>query len=652
MCHKNKVLIKNKVKYLKSNIFKYHRAYAFMLTVLCCAAAYLGAFLLRFDLFSIPKVHQPCLWIGFPVMLAVRLVTLHIFKVDRGLYRYVSLHDFVNLLKAVFTGSLVFLILWLTLLNDHFFMPRSIFVVEAILCMALLSGLRVCVRLWRSNRRRRERGPGGGGVDQALIIGAGNMGESIFRMVDRRFLGRDYDVVGFVDDDGRKQKSSIHGVHVLGGLEAVPSLVRELNVGVIIFAISEPPEGLYARVLDSCDGLEVRFNTISVLRDMSSGEVSYDKVRSLRVEDLLGRKPVEVDQTRVSNSIQDCIVLVTGAGGSIGSELCKQLAMYKPSKLILLDSAESPLFEIDRSLRHQYPDLVIEPVVADVKQQEVIERVFRERRPEHVYHAAAYKHVPLMEAHPDEAILNNVRGTRIVAEAARKFQCRRFVMISTDKAVRPTNVMGATKRMCELLIQSMNGGETIFAAVRFGNVLGSNGSVIPIFKNQLEAGGPLTVTHQEMTRYFMTIPEAVSLVLQCGSIASAGDIFVLDMGTPVRILDLAKNMIRLSGLRENIDIAIKVSGLRPGEKMYEELVAYDEELQPTAVPKVNVLKGRARLSSNEEARVMITRLETLASERRVEESRNYLWRIIKLDIEHSRQGDQVKAKVGKEMLGE
>jgi FlaA1/EpsC-like NDP-sugar epimerase len=278
-----------------------------------------------------------------------------------------------------------------------------------------------------------------------------------------------------------------------------------------------------------------------------------------------------------------------------------------------------------------------------VKQQDVIERLFREKRPQYVYHAAAYKHVPLMEAHPDEAILNNVRGTRILAEAARKYQCRRFVMISSDKAVRPTNVMGATKRMCELVIQSMNGSETIFTAVRFGNVLGSNGSVIPIFKKQLEEGGPLTVTHPEMTRYFMTIPEAVTLVLQCGSIATAGDIFVLDMGTPVRIIDLAKNMIRLSGLQENIDIAIETTGLRPGEKMYEELVAYGEELQSTDVPKVNVLKRTDNLLAYDELQGMISRLEKFAEDRMIGESRNYLWKLIKLDIDRSRSQGQEEA---------
>jgi FlaA1/EpsC-like NDP-sugar epimerase len=327
---------------------------------------------------------------------------------------------------------------------------------------------------------------------------------------------------------------------------------------------------------------------------------------------------------------------VTGAGGSIGSELSLQLAGFGPSKLILLDSAESPLFEIDRSLRHQFPDLEIEPVIADIKHREVIERVFREKNPEFVYHAAAYKHVPLMEAHPDEAVLNNVRGTRILAESAKKYHCRRFVMISSDKAVRPTNVMGATKRMCELVIQSMNGSDTIFTAVRFGNVLGSNGSVIPIFQKQLEAGGPLTVTDREMTRYFMTIPEAVTLVLQCGSIATAGDIFVLDMGTPVRIIDLAKNMIRLSGLQENVDISIVVTGLRPGEKMFEELVAYGEELQATEVPKVNVLKRKDNFLKYDELQEMIHELEKISSDRMIEESRDFLWKLINLDIARSR----------------
>jgi len=557
------------IKWFKKIALENHLVLSFFMTTLLCVVAFCGAFLLRFDLFSIPEIHQPCLWIGLPIILAIRLVTLSIFKVHRGLYRYVSIHDFVKLSKAITLGSVVFMVLWMLLLNDSYSMPRSIFVLEALLSMSLLSGLRISVRLWRNNRQQRERQGAERRAGRALIIGAGNMGETIFRMVDRRFLGKDLDVVGFVDDSAGMQKSSIHGVTVLGRLDAVPELVKELEVEVVIFAIPTPPEGLYAGVLSSCDGLQVRFNTVSVLHDVSSGEVSFDRMRSLRVEDLLGRKSVEVDQTEVSGSIQNCTVLVTGAGGSIGSELCTQLATFGPSKLIVLDSAESPLFEIDRALRQKHPDLVIEPVIADIKNHEVIERVFREKAPEFVYHAAAYKHVPLMEAHPDEAVLTNVRGTRILAETAQKYQCRRFVMISSDKAVRPTNVMGATKRMCELFIQSMNGGDTIFTAVRFGNVLGSNGSVIPIFQKQLEAGGPLTVTHQEMTRYFMTIPEAVSLVIEAGTMGTGDDLFVFDMGESVRILDLAYKMIALAGLEKGRDIDVQITGLRPGEKLHE-----------------------------------------------------------------------------------
>ncbi|MDB4417776.1 polysaccharide biosynthesis protein [Akkermansiaceae bacterium] len=608
---------------------------SFFMTTLCCVMAFYGAFLLRFDLFYIPEIHQPCLWIGLPIILVIRLITLTIFKVHRGLYRYVSIHDFVNLSKAITLGTLVFIGLWMLLLNDIYFMPRSIFVLEALLSLSLLSGLRISVRLWRSNRQQREKQGGEGVAGRALIIGAGNMGETIFRMVDRRFLGKDLDVVGFVDDSEGMQNSSIHGVPVLGPLDAVPQLVKELKVEVVIFAIPTPPQGLYAKVLKNCDGLQVRFNTVSVLQDVSSGEVRFDRMRSLRVEDLLGRRAVEIDQTEVFGSIQNCAVLVTGAGGSIGAELCEQLATFSPSKLIVLDSAESPLFEIDRVLRQKHPDLVIEPVIADIKDHGVIDHVFREKAPEFVYHAAAYKHVPLMEAHPDEAVLTNVRGTRILAEIAQKYQCRRFVMISSDKAVRPTNVMGATKRMCELVIQSMNGGATIFTAVRFGNVLGSNGSVIPIFQKQLEAGGPLTVTHQEMTRYFMTIPEAVTLVLQCGSMATAGDIFVLDMGSPVRIIDLAKNMIRLSGFQENVDISIEVTGLRPGEKMFEELVAYGEELQTTDVKKVNVLKRKNTHLAYDELREMVGELEKFAGDRMIKETRDLLWKLIDVDIARS-----------------
>jgi len=288
-------------------------------------------------------------------------------------------------------------------------------------------------------------------------------------------------------------------------------------------------------------------------------------------------------------------------------------------------------------LRQDYPDLNIVPLIGDIKHEDVVNRMFATHQPDFVYHAAAYKHVPLMESHPDEAVLNNVRGTRFLGEAARRHGCKRFVMISTDKAVRPTNVMGATKRMCELVIQGLNGGDTVFTAVRFGNVLGSNGSVIPIFKKQIDAGGPLTVTHPDITRYFMTIPEAVSLVLQCGVIAQAGDTFVLDMGTPVKIIDLARNMIRLSGLKEGVDIEIKETGLRPGEKMYEELVAYGEELEPTSVPKLNVLKKAGHGACSSEFLTLMLRMEETAADRDEDETRRLLWNLIELDVVKSKE---------------
>ena len=621
-------------------IFKYHAPLSFLLQAGFCALAFVISFFLRFDLFSIPEVHRPCLWVGLPLIVVIQMVALSAFKVQRGLYRYVSLYDFVQLVKAVLVGCVVFFVAWIAFLDQLHFMPRSIFILDALLAIVFLASLRVSVRLWRSNRRQRFHNGKAIEAGRALIVGAGNMGETVLRMVDRRFTGLDYDVVGFVDDDARKQGSSIHGVQILGGLDDIPRLVLSNQVEVIIFAILEPPEGVYAQVLKSCDGLNVRFNAISLLRDVTSGEVTVDRMRDLRVEDLLGRKPVQVDQTRVSESIHNRVVLVTGAGGSIGSELCRQLAGFGPSQLILLDSAESPLFEIDRSLRQQHPELFIEPVIVDVRQREVLEKLFERKRPDYVYHAAAYKHVPLMEAHPDEAVLNNVRGTRILAEVARQFECRRFILISSDKAVRPTNVMGATKRICELVMQSMNTSGTIFTAVRFGNVLGSNGSVIPIFRKQLEEGGPLTITHEGITRYFMTIPEAVTLVLQCGCLAAAGDVFVLDMGNPVRIMDLAKNMIRLSGLQENVDVSIKVTGLRPGEKMFEELVAYGEELLPTVVEKVNVLKREEQFLPYDELQKKISRLEELAGDRQVEQTRAFLWDLIDLDIAQSNSAAQ------------
>ncbi|MCF7848897.1 MAG: polysaccharide biosynthesis protein [Kiritimatiellales bacterium] len=623
---------------IKEFLKRHHMALSICLTTACCALSFLGAFFLRFDFGRIPAQHLMAMLFGLPVMVAIRILALGTFRVHRGLYRYASLYDFVRIFYAQTASSVLFASVWLLTAQHHYFMPRSIYIIDWMLSMASLMGLRVAVRLWRKRDHNKPRRAESARVDRALIVGAGDLGESILRMVDHRFLGHDLHVVGFVDNDPVKLNICIHGAPVLGCIPAVPELVLKHDVDVVLFAISAPEPDLFAAVVGSCEGLDIRFNTVSLLKDAFTGEVSAQQLRELDVEDLLGRIPVTLDVRPVRASMTGRTVLVSGAAGSIGSELCRQIALFAPQRMILFDNAESPLFEIDRELRQSYPTLDIQPFIGDVKQADVVDGVFAAERPDFVYHAAAYKHVPLMEAHPDEAVLNNVRGTRHLAEAARHHGCKRFVMISTDKAVRPTNVMGATKRMCERVIQSMNGGDTIFAAVRFGNVLGSNGSVIPVFKKQIAAGGPLTVTHPGMTRFFMTIPEAVSLVLQCGVIAEPGDIFVLDMGVPVKIMDLAKNMIRLSGLRENVDIAIKVTGLRPGEKMYEELVAHGELLQATSVPKVNVLKKSGNGVACDVLMAMIHRLEEISLARQVDEVRALLWRLIELDVERNGTG--------------
>jgi len=612
---------------------EFHLPISFGITALCCVIAFLGAFYLRFDFGKIPEEHLSAMWMGLVIMISIRMVTLLLFRVHRGLYRYASLYDFVQLFKAISVGSVIFLVIWHLLIGSYHVMPRSIYPLDWILCLSLLMGLRIGVRLWRNQFRNKPRKSDSVRITRALIVGAGNLGEAVLRMVDRRFLGQEMHVVGFVDQNPVKQGSYIHGIPVLGNFVDLPEFVCEHQVELILFAIRQPQVGLFEGIVASCDGLGVRFNTVSVLEDAFTGEVSVQQMRELKIEDLLGRKSVKLDVKPVQESLAGKTVMVTGAGGSIGSELCRQIASFSPKCLVLLDNAESPLFEIDRELRQFYPSLNTQPFIGDIKHGDVVDYVFSITLPDTVYHAAAYKHVPLMEAHPDEAVLNNIRGTRQLAETAIRYHCQRFVMISSDKAVRPTNVMGATKRMCELVVQSMNGDKTIFAAVRFGNVLGSNGSVIPIFKKQIEAGGPLTVTDPEMTRFFMTISEAVSLVLQCGVIADPGDIFVLDMGAPVRIMDLARNMLRLSGLRENVDIDIEVTGLRPGEKMYEELVTHGERLVPTGIPKVNVLKKSKKSMFCNVRMALIRRMEEIAEARGVEQVRELLWHLIELDVE-------------------
>ncbi len=397
--------------------------------------------------------------------------------------------------------------------------------------------------------------------------------------------------VAVIDDNDEKYGARINGVPVVGDRYAIRKAVEKYRIDEIIIAIPSMQRQEIRGVIEECNKTKCKLKIVPGLSELIDGEVSIQTIREVKIEDLLGREPVKLDMEGIQGYIKDRVVLVTGGGGSIGSELCRQIAAVKPKKLLILDNYENNAYAIQNEIRRTYPDVDLFTIIASVREKERMDEIFAAHRPQVVFHAAAHKHVPLMEDNPQEAVKNNIFGTRNVAECADKYQSDRFVLISTDKAVNPTNIMGASKRVAEMVIQALDKeSDTEFIAVRFGNVLGSNGSVIPLFKEQIEKGGPVTVTHEEVTRYFMTIPEAVQLVIQTGSMAKGGEIFVLDMGEPVKIVDLARNLIRLSGFEPDVDIEIKVVGLRPGEKLYEELLLDGEGLEDTCHEKIFVGK--------------------------------------------------------------
>lgn len=423
-----------------------------------------------------------------------------------------------------------------------------------------------------------------------MIVGAGTSGSVILKemMTSRHTNGT---VVCFVDDDTNKKGKYLNGVPIAGSREEIPSLAKEYRVDEIYVAIPSAPAKERKKIIEICRETDCRIKVLPGIYQLLNGEVSVAKLREVQIEDLLGRDPIRVNLDEIMGYVQDKVILVTGGGGSIGSELCRQIAGHRPKQLIVFDVYENNAYDLQQELERTFPDLNLTVLIGSVRNTHRIETVFEKYRPDIVYHAAAHKHVPLMENSPNEAIKNNVFGTFKTARAAGKYGAKRFVLISTDKAVNPTNIMGASKRMCEMVVQMMDHRyKTEFVAVRFGNVLGSNGSVIPLFRKQIAEGGPVTVTHPDIIRYFMTIPEAVSLVLQAGAYAKGGEIFVLNMGEPVRILDLAKNLIRLSGYVPNEDIMIEFTGLRPGEKLYEEMLMDEEGMQDTPNKLIHIGK--------------------------------------------------------------
>jgi len=537
-----------------------------------------------------------------PIVLVIKMTVFGLMKMFRGSWRYVGMRDVLSVAKATHLSTFFYVVVFFSIeyftsyLHEDkagFFssrgqFPQAVFLLDWGTTIAVVCGARIAVRLYHEEVRPESPT----GRRTCLIVGAGDTGEALLREVLRMQVDR-YRVVGFLDDDTSKHGSYIHGVPVLGSIDQVRKICEKHEVEELLLALPRAPQKRLRQIVEQVQGLNVLFRTIPAMEAVIEGQVTISQIRTVDIKDLLGREQVELDEAKLKENLQGERVLVTGAGGSIGSEICRQLLRYRPAKLVLLEQAENNLFEIDRELGQIAPDISRVRCIADICDAARIDRILQTERPAVVFHAAAHKHVPMMEWNVGEAIKNNVLGTKTVADAAKRHGVRRFVMISTDKAVNPTSVMGCTKRVAEMYTQQLRqGAKTQYITVRFGNVLGSSGSVVPIFAKQIATGGPVTVTDPAMTRYFMTIPEATQLVLQAGVMGSDGDIFVLDMGEPVKIVDLAREMITLSGLRPGEDIEIKFTGVRPGEKLYEELSVTGENMGRTTHEKIYVWRNR------------------------------------------------------------
>ena len=549
-----------------------------------CLASFLGLFV-RFDLniSKIPPEYARAALEFLPYYILASLVIFFLARMYSTMWSVAGVREALHVVAACGLASLV-QIAGMMLLQLS--VPRSFFLVSfAALCaeeLGIRLSYRVVISLFGNHSKKAAK--------RIMIVGAGTSGSVILKEMTTSSLVNGC-VVCFVDDDRNKAGKFLNGVPVAGNRNDIPRLAEEYKIDEIYIAIPSASARERKAIIEICRETGCQVKILPGIYQLINGEVSIAKLRNVEIEDLLGRDPIRVNLDEIMGYVSGKVVLVTGGGGSIGSELCRQVASHNPKQLIIFDIYENNAYDIQLELKEKYPDLDLVVLIGSVRNTHRIETVFEKYRPDIVYHAAAHKHVPLMEDSPNEAIKNNVFGTYKTAKAADKYGTKRFVLISTDKAVNPTNIMGASKRMCEMVVQMMNArSKTDFVAVRFGNVLGSNGSVIPLFKKQIEQGGPVTVTHPDIIRYFMTIPEAVSLVLQAGAYAKGGEIFVLDMGEPMKILDLAKNLIRLSGYTPDVDIPIVFTGLRPGEKLYEELLMNEEGMQDTPNKLIHIGK--------------------------------------------------------------
>lgn len=555
------------------------------------AAGYLSLFV-RYDLnFSmIPMKYEMIMRESLPLAVVVTIVVFALFRLYSSLWTYAGMTEILNITAAALIAGIAELVI-VTLEDKNVTvpLPRSYYFYYTIFLWGFVFVSRF---IYRGLRAFKKRGMSAAQTNKTrvLIVGAGDAGDALIREIkSSKYLPMK--IVGVIDDNQSKVGTYIHGVKVIGTRDDIVKKAKELHVDSIYVAMPSAPVQQVSEILDICKETGCELKKLPGVYQLVNGEVSVAKLKDVDVNDLLGREPIKTDLNSIMDYVSGKVILVTGGGGSIGSELCRQIAKYKPKQLVIVDIYENTTYDIQNELKHDFPELNLVVLIASVRNTKRIDQIFATYRPDIVYHAAAHKHVPLMEDSPNEAVKNNVLGTWKVVQAADKWKVKRFIMISTDKAVNPTNIMGATKRICEMIIQTYNRhSDTEFVATRFGNVLGSNGSVIPLFKKQIAEGGPVTVTHPDIIRYFMTIPEAVSLVLQAGAYAKGGEIFVLDMGKPVRIVDLARNMILLSGHKPDEDIKIVFTGLRPGEKLYEEMLMKEEGLQETPNKLIHIGK--------------------------------------------------------------
>jgi FlaA1/EpsC-like NDP-sugar epimerase len=542
-----------------------------------------SAFLLRFD-FSIPTQYRQQLSFALCAWVLTKILVFRFLGLDRGPWRYVSVPDLLRVAAGNVLGSVLGGLALLFFALRGF--PRSLYILDLLLCFLLTASIRIAVRAIAESSRLQN----GHAKKRTLIYGAGDAGVSLLREI-RQNTALSYEVVGFIDDNPEKAGDWVQRSKVLGNGAALPSVVSTHAIEMVLIALPSATGAEMTTILKHCHEAGTSYKTVPGLAEVIESSGLATQIRDVSVEDLLGRNPVHLEESAIRGKLEHQVVMVTGAAGSIGSELCRQIARFRPSAIVGFESAETALFHLDGEMRRAFPDVPFRPEIGSIQNPRRLAEVLQHHTPSIVYHAAAYKHVPLMEDHLFEAVENNVFGTWNVAVAASEYGVSDFVMISSDKAVRPANIMGLTKRIAELLIHGLRNEATHYVSVRFGNVLGSNGSVIPLFKSQIAHGGPVTVTHPEMRRYFMTIPEASQLVLQASSMGTGGELFVLDMGQPVRILDLARNLILLSGLRPDDDIRIELTGVRPGEKLYEELSTLEEETLPTSHEKIKIFAG-------------------------------------------------------------